>query len=93
MQFNHNHFAGGEHADILIGSTQTIGNNHRCPPSCVSVRHETAVRSAKEEWEHKARTASPAPVCMSGKDKVGIRYSDILGIVGRMRQQNHKIIR
>ena len=28
---------------------------------------------------------------MSGKDEVGIRYSDILGIVGRMRQQIERI--
>mgnify|MGYP001535484671 FL=1 len=29
VQFYHHHLAGGKHADILIGSPQTIGNDHR----------------------------------------------------------------
>ena len=93
IQFYHHHLAGGKHADILIGSTQTIGNNHRCALGIAfqsTTKPLSVVRrkngSIKPEQRHLPT------VGMSGEDKVGIRYSDILSIVGRMRQQNHKVV-
>ena len=94
VQFYHHHLAGGKHADILIGSPQTIGNDHRYSLG-IALQSATKPLSVvrRKNGSIKPEQRHLPTVCMSGEDKVGIRYGNILGIVGRMHQQNHEIIR